>query len=76
MRERIVFRFSEIVKFTVNLDSSTSITNLCYYLKLPMPIMYKQFSRRIAQNPEYVNIVCIDRSNPFHFASLRWIINQ
>ena len=67
---------SEIENVTIKSDSSMSNVNICYYLKLPMPIMYKQFFRIVSRNPECVKTLCFDRNNPFHFACRRWIINQ
>ena len=69
-------RFSEIVKSTINFDSIISNINISYYLKMPMPIMYRQFFRIISQYPEYVKSVCIDKKNPFHFACRRYVISQ
>ena len=36
------FRINEIVELTIKIDSSISDTNICYYLRLPMPILDKQ----------------------------------
>ena len=34
--------------------------------------MHRQFSRKISQNPEYLQLHCNVRINPFHFACRRW----
>ena len=64
---------NQIVKLTIKIDSSLSIINLCYYLKLPIPIMHRDFFRIISQKPEYVKTFRNDLYNPFQFACRRWI---
>ena len=68
--------FNQTVKLTIKVDSSLSNKNICPHLKLPIPIMLREFFGLISQNPEYVRGVCNDKITPFHFACRRWIINQ
>ena len=70
------FRIGEIVKLAIKIDWSLSNQNICYYSKLPIPILHTEFSRKNSQNPQTVKDVCIDRNNPFHFGCRRWINNQ
>ena len=65
--DKIALSFSEI-EINDKLDSSLSDINICCYLKLPIPIMHREFLRITSQNPDYVKSVCIDRNNTFHFA--------
>ena len=50
--QQIGFVFNETVKLTRKIDSILSIINICYYLKIPIPIMHRQFLKIITQNPE------------------------
>ena len=52
------FRFSEIVKLTIKIDLSIANINICYYLKMPLAIVYRQFLRITSQNLDYVEKVC------------------
>ena len=54
------FKFSEIVKVTIKIDSIMKSMNICYFLKTPMPKIYKQFFRKFSQKPEYGKNACID----------------
>ena len=33
------FRFSEVIRVTIKIDSTISNINLCYYIKIPIPIL-------------------------------------
>ena len=68
--------FIQIKKVTMKIYSSLSNTNICYYLKLPIPIMHRQFFRIISQNPEYVKTHCKDMKNPLGFVIGNWMNNQ
>ena len=39
-----------------------------------MPIMHRQFFRKLSQNPDYHQTHCNDLNNPFHFACRRWYL--
>ena len=49
--KRIIFQIS---KLTIKIYTNLSNINIHYYLTLQLPIMHRQFLRRISQNPEYV----------------------
>ena len=68
------FRFNEIVKLTIKNNSRQSHLNIYFYLKLPIPIMHKEFFKILSRKPEYVKTLCND-SNTF-FACRKWIITQ
>ena len=34
--------------------------------------MHRHFFRKLAQNPDFIEIFRNDRRNPFHFACRRW----
>ena len=65
-----------IHKLTIKIYSSLSNIIICSYLKLPIPIMHRQFFRTIFINRECVQNFCYVINNPFHFACQTWIINQ
>ena len=67
------FRFTEVVKLT-KIDSSIPNINICNYLKLPIPIMHREFFRIISRKAEFVETFCNSLNNPFHFACRRWIL--
>ena len=46
------FVFMTLIKITIEISSSLSNINICYYLKLPIPIKHRQLFRIISQNPE------------------------
>ena len=64
--------FNEINKITKKIYSNLTHINIHYYLKLRIPIMHRQFFRKLAQNREYIQTFCNDRRNPFHFACRQW----
>ena len=62
------FKFIQISKFKIKVYSNLSHINVYYYLKLQTPMGHRLFSRRIAQNREYIQTYCNERRNPFHLA--------
>ena len=66
-------KFEGIVKVTLKKDPIIPNINICKQIKRPMSIMYKQISRIISQNPEYLKTFCNDRNNHFHIGCRRWI---
>ena len=46
------FRFTEILKLKIKIDSTLSNINICYYSKLPIQILHREYFRIIPQNPE------------------------
>ena len=63
-------------KLTMKTYSSLSNINKGFYSKFRKPILQKQFSKKVSQNPEYVKTICKDFSNPLHFASRSWMVKQ
>ena len=68
--------FKQIHRLTIKNYSSLSNINISFCIKFPIPIMHRHFFKIISQNPEYVERVCNDRNNPFHFSIRNWMINQ
>ena len=70
------FVLNQVNGLTIKIYSNLSNINICYYLKLRIPIMHRQFFKILSQNPDYVKTYCNDRNNPLHFAIRKWMINQ
>ena len=68
------FIFIQINKLTTKIYSNLSHINIHYYLKLRIPIMHRQFFRKLSQNPDYIQTFCKDRRNLFHFACRKWYL--
>ena len=66
------FIFNQITSFKIKILSNLSHINIHHYLKLRIPIMNRHFSRKMAQNPEYIQTFCNDRRNPLYFACRQW----
>ena len=66
--------FNQINKLTIKVDSGLPNINLHYYLNLQIPLMHRQFFKKLSQNPDYVQTHCNDRNNPFHFACHKWYL--
>ena len=69
------FILNQINKLTIKIYSHQRYINISYYLKHRIPIMHRQFFKKLSQNPDYVQTHCNDRNNPFHFACQIWIKN-
>ena len=69
-------RFSQLVKFTIKIVSNLSKINICFYIKLRVQILHRQFFRIISLKPEYVKTHCNDLYFTFHSACQTWILNQ
>ena len=54
------FNFVELVKITIKIDSSLSHVNICYFLKLPILIMHREFFEFLSRIPEDVKVFCKD----------------
>ena len=61
-------------KLTIKIYSNFSHINLHHYLKLQIPIMHRQFFKKLSQNPDYIQTHCKDRTNPFLFACRKWYL--
>ena len=61
-RSCIFNRLNEII---IKTYSNLSNINICYYLKNRIPMGHTLFSRKLSQNPEYIQTHCNDRRNPF-----------
>ena len=69
------FILNQINKLTIKIYSHQRYINISYYLKHRIPIMHRQFFKKLSQNCDYVETHCNDRNNPFHFACQIWIKN-
>ena len=47
------FIFNQIVKLTIIFDSNISNINICHYLKFPIPIMHRNFSRILSPKSKH-----------------------
>ena len=45
-------------------------------MKFGIPIMHRQFFRKISQNTDYVENFCNDMNNSFHFACRKWMLEK
>ena len=68
------FIFSQMNKFKVKIYSNLPNINICYYLKDRIAIMHRQFFKKLSQNPGYVERICNNGNNPFHFACRKWYV--
>ena len=68
--------FNQLNKLRIIIYSNLSHIIIHYYLKLPIPIMHRQFFKKIAQNPEYIQTHCNKRRNLFHFACGQLYLNN
>ena len=66
------FVFNQMFNLGINFYSNLSNIGISYFLKLQIPIMYRQFFRLISLNPDYVETFCNDFNKPFHFACQKW----
>ena len=66
------FLINQQNKLTIKIYSNLSHINIHYYLKLQIPIMHRQFFRKLAQNRFNIQTHCKDRRNLFHFACRQW----
>ena len=69
------FSFLKIKKLIIKVFSNQRYKNISYYLKHRIPIMHRQFFKKLSRNRDYVQTHCNDRNNPFHFACQTWIEN-
>ena len=69
------FRFLHINELTIKIYSHQRYINISCYLKHRIPIMHRQFFKKLSQNRDYVQTHCNDGNNPFHFACQVWIEN-
>ena len=69
------FILNQINKLTIKIYSHQRYINISYYVKHRIPIMHRQFFKKLSQNRNYVETHCNDRNNPFHFACQTWIKN-
>ena len=53
------FIFNQIIKFTLKIYSSLPNKNIQVYLNSGIPIMHKQFFKKLSQNQDYVKIILL-----------------
>ena len=64
--------FNQINKLTIKIYSNLSNIDIHYHLKLGLPPLHCQFFKKISQNRDYIQPLCHNRRNPFHFACRQW----
>ena len=57
------FRFNQIHKLTIKINSHQRYINMRYYLKFQIPMCHRIFFKKISQNPDYVKTHCNDRKS-------------
>ena len=62
------FVFNPKNKLPLGKYSNLRNMNICYYIKLQIPTMQRQFFGIISQKPAYANNFCNDLNKPFYFA--------
>ena len=62
------FILIHINKLTIRNYSHQRQMNRHYYLKHQIPMMHRQFSKKLSQNKQYVDYFCRNSNNLFHFA--------
>ena len=67
------FIIIQLKKLTIKIYSNLSHINIQYYLKLQIPILHRHFFRK-SQYPEYIQLHCNDRRNPFQSACRQWYL--
>ena len=68
------FIFNEINNFEVKIYSNLSHINIHYYLKLGSLPLHCQFFIKVSHNRDYIQTLCTDGRNPFHFACRQWYL--
>ena len=66
------FKFNQINKLIIKINSNLQSINICYYLKHRIPMCHRLFFRRISQSKEYIENFCNDINNPFQFECRKW----
>ena len=64
-----------IHKLTKKIYSILSHINICYYVKIRIPVLHRHFFRTVTQITEYVKTHCNDINSPLHFACRKWILD-
>ena len=70
------FKFNQINKLSIKIDSDLQSINICHNLKHRIPMCHRLFFRRISQSKEYIENFCNDINNPFHFACRKWYLGN
>ena len=70
------YKFKEINKLTIKVQGDISDLNLCYYLKLPLPMSAKErtFYEKLAYNKEYIDEYCYGNHDRFSDKCIRWFL--
>ena len=66
------FKFNQINKLTIKINSNLSNINIPYHLRLGASPLRRQFFIKISKNRDYIQTHCNNRRNPFHFACRQW----
>ena len=66
------FKFNQTNNFKIKIYSNLSNINIHYHLRLGAPPLYRQFFIKISHNRDYIQTLCNNRRNSFHFACRQW----
>ena len=68
------YKLNEINKLTIKIHGDISDLNICYHLKLPLPMsaIEKMFYKKIANNEEYIDTYCY--GTEFANNCMRWFL--
>ena len=66
------FIFNQINNFKMKIYGNLSHINIHYYLKFQIPMGQRQFFKKVAQSRDYIQTLCNDCRNSFHFACRHW----
>ena len=66
------FNFNHINKLTIKIYSSLKYINIHYHLRLGASPLHRQFFKMLSRNRNYIQRICNNLNNPFHFACRRW----
>ena len=66
--------FNQIKKLPIKIYSNLSNINICYYLKHRIPMCHRKILQKLSRKCDYIQTLCNDRRNPFHFACRQWYL--
>ena len=67
------YKFNEIIKLTLKINSSLSFINISHHLKLRVPNLHVEFFRKISEEATKLNTL-IDRRNPLFYSYQQWVL--
>ena len=66
------FKFNHINKLTIKIYSNLKYINIHYHLRLGASPLHRQFFKMLSRNRNYIQRICNNLNNPFHFACRQW----